>query len=144
VERTEARSPRVVPDGIIANRASVRSRGGLVACGLSLGATLVGLVLVGLPGPLLGAIGFLLVIMSMPTLPMLGVPAVANTTVYVLGALTSLGLWFVIGHVSAVRATRRAVSGWREWRGEFIPLAIGMQLGGVVALAVAAIILGAL
>jgi hypothetical protein len=53
-------------------------------------------------------------------------------------------LWFALGHVSAVRATRRAVSGWREWRREFRPLAIGVWLGAVIALAVAALILGAL
>lgn len=141
---TETRSPRVVPDGIIANRTSVRTRGGVAACGVSLVATFVGLVLVALPGSLPGAIGFLLVVVAMPTLPMFGVPAVAGATVYLLGAATSLVLWFAVGHVSALRATRRAVSGWREWRREFVPLATGIVLGGLIALAVAAVILGAL
>ena len=133
-----------MPDGIIAHRTSVRTRGGVAACIVSLGATLAGLLLVALPGSLPGAVGFLLVVMAMPTLPMFGVPAVSGTTVYLLGAATSLVLWFVVGHVSAVRATRRAVSGWQEWRREFIPLAAGVLMGGLIALAVAAVILGAL
>ena len=137
-------SPRVVPDGIIAHRTSVRNKGGLVASGLALGMALVGLVLVGLPGSLFGAIGFLIIVVALPTLPMFGVPAVSGTTVYLLAATTSIGLWFALGHVSAVRATRRAVSGWREWRREFRPLAIGVWLGAIIALAVAALILGAL
>lgn len=134
----------MVPDGIIAHRTSVRTRGGLAACALSLVATVTGLALVALPGSLPGAVGFLLVVMAMPTLPMFGVPAVSGMQVYALGAATSLVLWFVVGHVSAVRATRRAVSGWREWRREFLPLAAGVLMGGLIALATAAVILGAL
>ena len=133
-----------MPDGIIAHRTSVRTKGGLVASGLALGMALVGLVLVGLPGSLFGAIGFLIIVVALPTLPMFGVPAVSGTTVYLLATTTSIGLWFALGHVSAVRATRRAVSGWREWRREFRPLAIGVWLGAIIALAVAALILGAL
>jgi hypothetical protein len=133
-----------VPDGIIAHRTSVRNKGGLVASGLALGMALVGLVLVGLPGSLFGAIGFLIIVVALPTLPMFGVPAVSGTTVYLLAATTSIGLWFALGHVSAVRATRRAVAGWREWRREFRLLAIGVWLGAIIALAVAALILGAL
>ena len=144
VGNTETRSPRVVPDGIIAHRTSVRTRGGALACAMSLALTTVGFLLVALPGSLPGAVGFLLVMMAMPTLPIFGVPAVAGTTVYLLGAVTSLALWFVVGHVSAMRATRRAVSGWREWRREFLPLAAGVLMGGLIALAVAAVILGAL
>lgn len=105
---------------------------------------LVGLALVALPGALFGAIGFLIVVIALPTLPMFGVPAVSGTSLYLLGLVTSLGLWFALGHVSAVRATRRAVSGWKEWRREFRPLALGVWIGAVVALAVAALILGAL
>lgn len=144
VSSAETRSPRVVPDGIIAHRTSVRTRGGAAACAMSLAVALAGLLLVALPGSLLGAVGFLLVVMAMPTLPMFGVPAVSGATVYLLGAATSLVLWFVVGHVSAVRATRRAVAGWQEWRREFLPLAAGVLTGGLIALAVAAIILGAL
>jgi hypothetical protein len=122
----------------------VRAKGGLVALGSALGLALVGLVFVALTGSLLGVIGFVLIVMAMPTLPMFGVPAVSGAAVYALGAATSLGLWFVIGHVSAIRATRRAVSGWKEWRREFRPLALGVLIGGVFALAVAALIVGAL
>ena len=133
-----------MPDGIIAHRTSVRTKGGLVASGLALIMALVGLALVALPGALFGAIGFLIVVIALPTLPMFGVPAVSGTSLYLLGLVTSLGLWFALGHVSAVRATRRAVSGWKEWRREFRPLALGVWIGAVVALAVAALILGAL
>jgi hypothetical protein len=134
----------VVPDGIIAHRTSVRNKGGIASSGLAAALALVGLLLVLLPGSLFGAIGFLLVVMALPTLPMFGVPAVSGATIYLLAAGSSLGLWFAIGHVSAIRATRRAVSGWKEWRREFLPLALGLLLGGVIALGVSALILGAL
>jgi hypothetical protein len=144
VNSSEGRSTRVVPDGIIAHRASVRKRGGLTAGGIALALAAVGLVFVALPGALFGLIGFVIVVMAMPTLPMFGVPAVSGVVVYLLAGATSLGLWFVIGHISALRATRRAVSGWKEWRSEFRPLALGVWLGGLAALVVATIVVGAL
>ena len=134
----------MVPDGIIENRALVRKRGAFTAA-LSAGAlALVGVVLIALPGTITGLLGFLLIVAALPTLPMLGVPATAGATVYLLGAATSLGAWLVLGHVAALRASKRAVVDWSDWRREFVPLALGLLLGGVLALVIGAIVLGAL
>ena len=135
-----ARSPRIVVDGIIANRNLVRKRGGVVAVAMSASLALVGLILLALPGSLLGILGYLILVIALPVLSIAGVPAVSTFDSYTLATLASAAIWFALGHVSAIRATRRAVVGWPEWAREFRPLAIG----AVLALALSAIVLGAL
>lgn len=139
-----ARSPRIVVDGIIANRNLVRKRGGVVAVAMSASLTLVGLILLALPGSLLGILGYLILVIALPVLSIAGVPAVSTFASYTLATLASAAIWFALGHVSAIRATRRAVVGWPEWAREFRPLAIGVAIGAVLALALSAIVLGAL
>lgn len=141
---TRRRSPRVVPDGIIANRTLVRQRGALVATASAVGLALFALVLIALPGALTGVVGFLLLMAALPTMPMLGVPATTGATIYVLGFVTSVGAWLALGHVAAVRASRRAIVDWSDWRREFVPLALGLLLGGVLALVIGGLVLGAL
>ena len=141
---TRRATPRVVPDGIIANRTLVRQRGAVTAAGLAASIALVGGALLALPGSLTGIIGFLLLMASLPTLSMFGVPAVAGGTIYLLGVLTSLGAWSAIGHLAALRASKRAVVDWSDWRREFVPLALGLLLGGVLALIIGGLVLGAL
>ena len=125
-------------------RAQVRQRGGITAVAISAAVALVGFVLVALPSSILGVIGFLVLIAAVPVLPMLGVPAVSSTSAYVLAVFLSASLWFVIGHVSALRATKRAVSGWPEWIREVRPFAIGVWVGAILSLAISAVVLGAL
>ena len=139
-----ARSPRIVVDGIIANRNLVRKRGGVVAVAMSASLALVGLILLALPGSLLGILGYLILVIARPVLSIAGVPAVSTFASYTLATLASAAIWFALGHVSAIRATRRAVVGWPEWAREFRPLAIGVAIGAVLALALSAIVLGAL
>ena len=139
-----ARSPRIVVDGIIANRNLVRKRGGVVAVAMSASLALVGLILVARPGSLLGMLGYLILVIALPVLSIAGVPAVSTFVSYALATLASAAIWFALGHVSAIRATRRAVVGWPEWAREFRPLAIGVAIGAVLALALSAIVLGAL
>ena len=134
----------MVPDGIIANRVLVRQRGAVTAAGFAAAIALVGAALIALPGSLTGILGFLLLVASLPTLPMFGVPAVTGGTVYLLGVLSSLGAWMAIGHVAALRASRRAVVDWTDWRREFVPLALGLLFGGVLALIIGGLVLGAL
>lgn len=105
---------------------------------------LVGLALVALPSSILGAIGFLVLVAAIPVMPMLGIPAVSSTFTYVLAVSLSLALWFAVGHVSALRATRMAVSGWPEWIREVRPFAIGIWAGAVLSLVVSTVVLGAL
>lgn len=137
-------SPRVVPDGIIAHRTKLRQRGGAAAVAISMALALGGAVLVALPGPLTGVVGFLLLVAALPALPIVGVPAVSSFSSYLLAALASWALWFAIGHLSARRATRRAIASWPEWIREYRPLAIGMWVGALLALGVSAVVLGAL
>lgn len=139
-----ARSPRIVVDGIIANRNVVRKRGGIVAVAMSASLALVGLILLALPGSLIGILGYLILVIALPVLSIAGVPAVSTFASYTLATLASAAIWFALGHVSAIRATRRAVVGWPEWAREFRPLAIGVAIGAVLALALSAIVLGAL
>ena len=138
------RSPRVVEDGIIFHRTRLRTRGGLYALGGGLGVALVGAILLAMPGTLLGFVGFALVFAGLPVLPMTGAPIVSSTTSYLVAILASGALWFLLGHVSALRATRRAVASWPEWLREFRPLALGAWAGSLLALALGAVILGAL
>ena len=134
----------MVPDGIIANRALVRKRGAVTAASIAAAIAVVGVALIALPGSLTGILGFLLLVATLPTLPMFGVPATSGATVYLLGVVTSLGAWFAIGQVAAIRAARRAVVDWSDWRREFVPLAFGLLLGGVLALIIGGLVLGAL
>ena len=147
VEREEvglARSPRVVPDGIIAHRTMLRHRGGAVAVFASLLLAILGLVLVALPGTLTGVIGFLLLVAAVPVLPIVGVPAVSATSSYVLATVASCALWFAVCHLSSRKATRRAIASWPEWFREYRPLALGIWIGALLALGVSAIVLGAM
>jgi hypothetical protein len=134
----------VIHDGIAFHRTQVRQRGGLIAVGTSLAISLIGLLLVALPGSLFGVLGFLFLLVALPVLPMLGVPAVSSNTAYLLAFFLSMVLWFAVGHVSALRATRKAVSGWPEWIQEFRPFAIGIWVGALLSLAISTVVLGAL
>jgi hypothetical protein len=141
---TKYSSPSVVPDGIIENRSRVRQRGAITATAFAAAVAIVGLALIFLPGRITGLLGFLLLIAALPTLPMFGIPATAGAGVYLLGATTSLGAWLVLGHFAALRASKRAVVDWSDWRREFMPLATGLLLGGVLALVIGGLVLGAL
>jgi hypothetical protein len=101
-------------------------------------------VLVALPGPLTGVVGFLLLVAAIPVLPIVGVPAVSAASSYALATIASCALWFAVGHLSSRRAARRAIASWPEWIREYRPLAIGIWVGAILALAVSALVLGAL
>jgi hypothetical protein len=139
-----ARSPRIVVDGIIANRNLVRKRGGAVAVAMSASLALLGLILLVLPSSLLGMVGYLILVIALPVLSIAGIPAVSTFASYAIATVASAAIWFGLGQVSAIRATRRAVAGWPEWAREFRPLAIGIAIGTVLALALSGIVLGAL
>ena len=138
------KSRRVVPDGIVAHRNAVRQRGGLIAVALSLGVLVVGLVLLALPGSLTGLLGFVLTFIALPTMPLFGIPASGGFTLYTMSFFSSVLLWWIIGHYASIRAIREIIASWPEWRREFRPLAIGLVLGSLISLALAALILGAL
>lgn len=136
--------PGIVPDGIVANCTRIRHRGGLAAVAIAAGMVVVGVVLIWLPGTLMGVVGFLLVNAGIPVLALTGVPAISGSSQFFVAILASVGVWWGIGHFAAVRASRRTIVGWTEWRREFQPLAIGVWAGSILALGVTAFVLGAL
>jgi hypothetical protein len=139
--RTEKTSPAVL-DGIDAHRDTVRKMGGFFAIALSIAVLIVGLLLLGIPGSITGVPGFVLTVIALPTLPLFGVPATGGFVRYFLSLISSLFLWWVIGHYAARRAIQSTISSWPEWLREFRPLAIGIVLGSIISLALAAAVLG--
>lgn len=134
----------IVPDGIAANCTLVRKRGGLVAVAIAIAMALVGVFLIWLPGTLTGIVGFLFINAGLPVLALTGVPAISGTGRFFIAIFGSAALWWSIGHFAAVRASRHAIVDWADWRREFQPLAIGVWFGSILALGVAAFVLGAL
>ena len=135
---------RIVPDGIVAHRDALRKRGGLIAVALSVATLVVGLILLALPGSLTGLLGFVFAFIALPTMPLFGIPATGNFVRYELSFISSLLLWWIIGHYASLRAIRAVIASWPEWRRKFRPLAIGLALGSLISLALAAIVLGVL
>lgn len=145
---TSAQRPRIVgepiPDGIADNRQRIRKRGGFVAIEIATVMSLVGIVLILLPGALFGAVGYLIVNAGIPALALAGVPAISEASRIVVAIVISAVLWWTVGYFAAVRASRRPIVDWSEWRKEFQPIAIGVWVGTILALGVAAFVLGAL
>ena len=138
------KSRRVVPDGIVAHRNLVRQRGGLISVGLALAILVVGLGLLALPGSLTGLLGFVLTFIALPTMPLFGIPAAGGLSLYALSFVSSVLLWWTLGHYASLRAIRAVIASWPEWRREFRPLATGLVLGALFSMMLAALVLGAL
>ena len=138
------KSRRVVPDGIVAHRNLVRQRGGQISVGLALVILVVGLGLLALPGSLTGLLGFVLTFIALPTMPLFGIPAAGGLSLYALSFISSVLLWWILGHYASLRAIRAVIASWPEWRREFRPLAIGLVLGALFSMMLAALVLGAL
>jgi len=139
-----SQSNRDVPDGIVAHRKTIRALGGFVALGVAMSVLIVGLGLLVLPGAITGVLGFVLIVIALPTLPLFGIPAAGGFIIYVGGFITSAALWWIVGHYASRRASRIVIASWPEWRAEFRPLAIGVVLGSLISLALAAVVLGVL
>ena len=120
----------------------VRAWGALSAVGIAsaLGA-FSALLLVGSNSAIRGIPGFVFAIAAVPTLPLLGVPVMGGTTRWVLDLLTSGVLWYFVGRLASIRATSRPATGWPEWRKEWARLAIGIWVGSLVGLGLAATVL---
>lgn len=136
-------SDALVPDGITYNRHRIRKRGGLVAVAVAAAMAIAGTVLIWLPGPIAGVIGFLVINAALPALALAGIPAITGAGRILIAIIASVGVWWAIGHFAAVRASRNAIVDWTAWRREFQPLAIGVWAGSILALGVAAFVLGA-
>jgi hypothetical protein len=135
--------PLRVPDGLATHRRRVRSLGALA--GLVPPAVLAaigGILLWGSNTGSRGLPGFVALVLGVPVLPLLGVPAEGGTGRYALAAVASVAVWLGIGWVAARRATRLPVAGWAEWRKEYLPLAIGVWIGAIAALVIAGTMVG--
>lgn len=88
-----------------------------------------------------GLIGFVLAVLSCPTLPVFGFPLATGGTKWLAVIASSAAVWAGVGYVAARRSTTRAVAGWPEWRREWFRLAIGIWIGSLVGFGIAAVIL---
>jgi hypothetical protein len=135
----------LLPGGIFSTRRQVRRIGGLMGIGVAVGLWLTGVIAEWiLPGIVGGAISFVLMVMALPVMPILGMPAVGGSSRLLWAMAISATLWWILGQVVALRVAQRPVVGWREWVKEFVTLSLGLWLGAAMALAIGALALGAL
>jgi hypothetical protein len=133
----------LLPGGIFSTRRQVRRIGGVmgivVAMCLWLTGVIVDWLLSGLVG---GAISFVLMVMALPVMPILGMPAVGGGNRLRLARALSGALWWSLGQVVATRVAQRPVVGWREWLKEFVTMSLGLWIGAALALVLGALALG--
>jgi len=131
-----------VPEGIEYHLRLVRTYGSLAALvPMAMAGIASMLALRGSQSTLRGLVGFVLAVMSCPTLPIFGFPLATGNAKWLAVIASSAAVWAAVGYVAARRSTTRAVAGWPEWRREWFRLAIGIWIGSLVGFAIAAIIL---
>lgn len=135
----------LLPGGIFSTRRAVRRTGGLMGIGVAVALWLCGVILGWLFSGLVGgAVSFMLMVMALPVMPILGMPATGGTSRVLVAVAISAGLWWILGQFVAARVARRPVVGWREWLREFVTMGLGVWIGAACALALGALMLGAL
>lgn len=133
----------LLPGGIFSTRRAVRRTGGLMGIGVAFALWFSGIVLGWLFSGLIGgALSFMLMVMALPVMPILGMPATGGTSRLLTAIAISAALWWVLGQVVATRVARRPVVGWREWLKEFATMGLGLWIGAACALALGALMLG--
>jgi hypothetical protein len=135
----------LLPGGIFSTRRQIRRIGGLMGIVIAISLWLTG-VIAGwlLPGIVGGAMSFVLMVMALPVMPILGMPAVGGSSRLLMAMALSATLWWILGQVVGIRVAQRPVVGWREWLKEFMTLSLGLWIGAAMALALGALALGAL
>lgn len=91
-----------------------------------------------------GVVSFVLMVMALPVMPILGMPAVGGSSRMLVAAGISAVLWWILGQIVASRVARRPVVGWRDWIKEFVVMSLGLWIGAAAALGLGALLLGAL
>lgn len=94
-------------------------------------------------GPIGGALSFVLMVMALPVMPILGMPATGGTNLLLAAIAASAVVWWLLGQVVASRVTRRPVVGWHEWAREFAIIGVGLWAGAAGGLLLGALVLGA-
>jgi hypothetical protein len=134
-----------LPHGVTSTRRSVMRKGALVGASIPAALLVLGLVARVLLGSDNGStIAFVFALIALPALPVFGVPAETDSGRIIAAVLLSLAAWLVIGAVASMRVAKRPLVGWKEWSSQYWPIATGMVVGAVLALLLAAFMLGAL
>lgn len=134
-----------LPHGMTSTRRSVMRKGALVGASIPATLLLLGLVARVLLGSDNGStIAFVFALIALPALPVFGVPAETDSGRIIAAVVLSLATWLVIGAIASMRVAKRPLVGWKEWAGQYWPIAAGMVVGAVFALVLAAFMLGAL
>jgi hypothetical protein len=138
------RSWPVMPGGLFATRRAIRRRGGLTAIGIAISLWLLGVVVKFLfSGSLGGAVSFVCMVMALPVMPVLGMPATGGGSRLLVAIALSGAMWWLLGQVVAARVTQRPIVGWREWTREFVVMGLGLWVGAAGGLLLGAFLLGA-
>ena len=142
---SRTRRPRIVPDGIVANKRSLARRGGFAALALAGAVALCGGAILALTdGAFFGVIGFMAVAFGVPLLPIVGIPARSGAARWAIAIVGSAGMWWWVGQLSAARVRKMVIAGWSDWAKE-VGLYVGAVFVGVVgAILIAAKAMGAL
>ena len=96
------------------------------------------------PGSIGGAVSFVFMVLAVPVMPILGLPAAGGDHRLLLAVAASAVAWWVLGQIAAGRVTRSPVAGWREWIREFVLVGLGLWIGAIGGLVLGALALGAL
>jgi hypothetical protein len=138
------RSWPIMPGGLFATRRAIRRRGGLIAIGIAISLWLLGVVVKFLfSGSLGGAVSFVCMVMALPVMPVLGMPATGGGSRLLVAIALSGAMWWLLGQVVAARVTQRPIVGWREWTREFVVMGLGLWVGAAGGLLLGALLLGA-
>lgn len=142
--RSPSRARPVVPGGVVATRRAIRRRGGLTAVIIAAGLWCVGQIAGWwFDGPVGGVVSFIALVMALPVMPMLGMPAAGGGTRLLVAIAVSGAAWWFLGQIVAGRVTRYPVVGWREWTKEFLVVGLGLWIGAGGGLLLGALLLGA-
>ena len=133
-----------MPGGVASTRRSIKRRGGFMAIGCAVLLWLLGVAFSWLvSGPKGGSVSFVLMVMALPVMPILGMPAAGGTARLSVAIASSVVLWWFLGQVVAGRVTKRPVVGWREWVREFFVVGLGLWIGAAGGLLLGVLVLGA-
>ncbi len=93
-------------------------------------------------GPIGGSVAFVFMVMALPVMPILGMPAAGGSTRMLLAIGICAVVWWFLGQVVAGRVTKKPVVGWREWFREFIVVGLGLWIGAAGGLLLGVLVLG--
>ena len=132
--------PAPVPLGPLAYRQRLRRLGPLAALIAPLVATALAVAVwrfwpcTGAQCTMRAVVGWSLASLAVPTALLAGVPFNGGTTRYAIVAASSVAVWLLIGLLAGRRATRVPASNWRDFRREYLWLAVPLWLGVITGL----------